>query len=149
MSASVSPSFTSTAMGAPISPASPAASTIRPTTPASSALYSTIAFSVSISASGSPTATVSPGATSQLAMAASVAPASTLGIRTTDAISRPFPKPARTRSRPAATSSVRAIAARSSTFEMLGLASEPVTRCTGWSSQSKKRRWTSSASQPP
>ena len=60
-----------------------------------------------------------------------------------------LPKPVRTRSRPATTSSVRAIAARSSTFEMLGLASEPDTRCTGWSSQSKKRRWTSSASQPP
>ena len=60
-----------------------------------------------------------------------------------------LPKPARTRSMPATTSSVRAIAARSSTFEMLGLASEPVTRCTGWSSQSKKRRWISSASQPP
>ena len=60
-----------------------------------------------------------------------------------------LPRPARTRSSPAATSSVRAIAARSRTLEMLGLASEPVTRCTGWSSQSKKRRWISSASQPP
>ena len=27
--------------------------------------------------------------------------------------------------------------------------SPPVTRCTGWSSQSKRRRWISSASQPP
>ena len=41
------------------------------------------------------------------------------------------PIPARRRSMPATTSSVRAIAARSSTFEMLGLASLPVTRCTG------------------
>ena len=32
---------------------------------------------------------------------------------------------------------------------MLGLASPPVTRCTGWSRKSKKRRWISSASQPP
>ena len=71
-------------MGAPIAPESPAASTIRPTTPASSAPYSTTAFSVSISASGVPTETLSPGATSQVAMAASDAPASTLGIRTTD-----------------------------------------------------------------
>ena len=32
---------------------------------------------------------------------------------------------------------------------MLGDASPPVTRSTGWSSQSKNRRWISSASQPP
>ena len=49
----------------------------------------------------------------------------------------------------ATTSSVWAIAARSSTLLMLGDASPPVTRCTGWSSQSKNRRWISSASQPP
>src|SRR5690606_18732389 len=59
------------------------------------------------------------------------------------------PHPSRTRSRPAMTSSVRAIAARSSTFEMLGLASPPVTRSIGWSRWSKNRRWISSASQPP
>ena len=41
------------------------------------------------------------------------------------------------------------MAARSSTLLMLGEASPPVTRCTGESSQSKKRRWISSASQPP
>src|SRR5690606_38873939 len=65
----------------------PASSTIRPTTPASSAAYSTTAFSVSISAIGSPTATWSPSAMSQFAIAASSAPASTLGIRTIDAMS--------------------------------------------------------------
>ena len=86
MSASVSPSATRTAMGSPISPVSPTARTRRPTTPASSAAYSTSAFSVSISARGWPTATLSPGATSQLAIAASEAPARTLGIRTTEAI---------------------------------------------------------------
>ena len=97
---------------------------------------------------------VSPGPTSQFAMAASVASASTLGIRTTEAISRSPPLrndlPIRPHPlQPATTSSVRAIAARSSTREIDGLASPPVTRCTGWSSQSKKRRWISSASQPP
>src|SRR6478609_7771894 len=56
------------------------------------------------------------------------------------------PNPTRTASSPATTSSVRAIAARSSTREMLGEASPPVTRATGWSSQSKYRRWISSAS---
>ena len=86
MSASVSPSATRTAMGSPISPVSPTARTRRPTTPASSAAYSTSAFSVSISARGWPTATLSPGATSQLAIAASEAPARTLGIRTMEAI---------------------------------------------------------------
>ena len=40
--------------------AAPAATTMRPSTPACSALISTMAFSVSISASASPTATVSP-----------------------------------------------------------------------------------------
>jgi hypothetical protein len=34
-------------------------------------------------------------------------------------------------------------------FEHAGDASPPVTRSIGWSSQSKKRRWISSASQPP
>ena len=86
MSASVSPSATRTAMGSPISPVSPTAKTRRPTTPASSAAYSTSAFSVSISARSWPTATLSPGATSQLAIAASEAPARTDGIRTTEAI---------------------------------------------------------------
>ena len=53
-------------------------------------------------------------------------------------------------SRSAVTTSSRwAIAARSSTLLMLGDASPPVTRWIGWSSQSKKRRWISSASQPP
>ena len=116
--------------------------------PASSAPYSTTAFSVSISATGWPTTSSSPGATSQVWSDASVAPAITDGIRTTIAISAP-PRPMRMRSRPATTSSVRAIAARSSTFEMLGLASPPVTRSIGWSSQSKKRRCSSSASHPP
>ena len=60
-----------------------------------------------------------------------------------------FPKPSRTRSSPATMSSVVAIAACSSTREIDGDDSAPVTRCTGWSSQSKKRRCTSSASQPP
>ena len=69
-----------------------------------------------------------PTATSQVAIAASVTPASTSGIRMTVAIRlRPFRRARR--SMPATTSSVRAIAARSSTFEMLGLASPPVTRC--------------------
>jgi len=56
--------------------------------PSSSASYSTRAFSVSISAIGVPIVTASPGATSQCAMAASLAPASTDGILTTVAISR-------------------------------------------------------------
>ncbi len=50
------------------------------------------------------------------------------------------PIPARTFSRPATTSSVLAMAARSSTLEMLGDASVPDTRSTGWSSQSKSLR---------
>ncbi len=50
------------------------------------------------------------------------------------------PIPIRIFSRPATTSSVLAIAARSSTFEMLGDASCPDTRSTGWSSQSKSLR---------
>ena len=116
--------------------------------PSISEAYSTTALSVSISASGVPTSTFWPTATSQVAIAASVTPVSTSGMRIVVAISAP-PIPARSRSMPATTSSVRAIAARSSTFEMLGLASLPVTRCTGWSSQSKKRRWISSASHPP
>lgn len=43
----------------------------------------------------------------------------------------------------------RAQAAASSTFEIEGEASPPCTRFTGWSSQSKKRRWISSARKPP
>ena len=41
------------------------------------------------------------------------------------------------------------MAARSSTLLMLGEAVAPVTRPMGASSQSKSRRWISSASQPP
>ena len=48
-----------------------------------------------------------------------------------------------------AISSDCAMAARSRTLLMLGDASPPVTRSTGWSSQSNRRRWISSASQPP
>src|SRR5690606_8168238 len=49
----------------------------------------------------------------------------------------------------AATSAVLASAACSSTLEMLGDDSEPCTRVTGASSQSKYLRWISSASHPP
>ena len=49
----------------------------------------------------------------------------------------------------AATSSRRAIAARSSTLLMLGEASPPVTRSTGAVQPVEDRRWISSASQPP
>ena len=59
------------------------------------------------------------------------------------------PKPARMPSRAAAMSSALAIAACSSTLEIDGDDSVPCTRCTGWSSQSKNRRCTSSASHPP
>src|SRR6185436_19666705 len=51
--------------------------------------------------------------------------------------------------RAAATSASFAIAALSSTLLMLGDASPPVTRQTGPSRRSKKRRWISSASHPP
>ena len=131
----------------PCSPARRARSGRPP--PSTSAPYSTTAFSVSISASGVTDGDcLLAGDQPGLAMTASVAPASTLGHPHHRGHQRrpPTPRPV---SRPATTSSVRAIAARSSTFEMLGRASAPVTRCTGWSSQSKKRRWISSASQPP
>ena len=74
-------------MGAPTLTESPSETRRRTSTPATSELYSTIAFSVSISASGWPTVMVSPSETSQPWIAASVAFARTSGIRTIVAIS--------------------------------------------------------------
>jgi LPS-assembly protein len=91
-SASLSPAARSTAIGSPIDAVSPSPTTRRPTTPASSAAYSTSAFSVSISASGVPTLTLSPAETSHRERAASVAPAKTLGIRTTTAMTAAPPR---------------------------------------------------------
>src|SRR6185312_4963434 len=87
-----SPAASSTAIGSPIAADAPASSTMRPIVPDSSAAYSTTAFSVSISAIGSPTAISSPSATSQVAMAASSAPARTLGMRTIEATSTHLPE---------------------------------------------------------
>ena len=123
--------------------------------PGSSAWYSTIAFSVSISAMASPTATRSPGPTSQLAMAASVASASTLGIRTTEAISVTVrPGPHLPESGPDALQPGSDLLGPRDRrpLEYPGDRRRRLaagTRCTGWSSQSKNRRWISSASHPP
>ena len=85
---------------------------------------------------------------SQVWIAASVTPASTSGIRTMVAISdRPALRArARVRRRPLRCGRSRRARAP---WRCSGLASPPVTRSTGWSSQSKKRRWISSASHPP
>ena len=149
MSASVSPSVTSTAMGAPISPASPGGEHDPADDPGLlRAVLDDRLLGLDLGervADGDGVAGGDqPGGDGRLRRAREHA------RHPHDRRHQPaLPKPARTRSRPATTSSVRAIAARSSTLEMLGLASAPVTRCTGWSSQSKKRRWISSASQPP
>ena len=84
-------------------------------------------------------------ATGQPARVADVVAAAISGMRSSSGMSVPHDRV----SARSTTSSVFAMAARSSTLLMLGDASPPVTRCTGWSSQSKKRRWISSASQPP
>ena len=143
-SATVSPTAAYTAIGEPTSTRLPSATSWRRITPSVSASTSTTALSVSIVTIASPAANSSPTATIQVERTASVASAAISGIRRISA----RPSPAISRSL-AATSSLRAMAARSSTLLMLGDASPPVTRSTGWSSQSKKRRWISSDSQPP
>ncbi len=148
MSASVSPGASTTAMGSPTAIVDPGSAISRARIPSTSAAYSTRAFSVSISASGSPIAICvahrdQPGLDDRLAGVGGHLRHPHHGGH------QRCPIPTRIFSRPATTSSVLAIAARSSTLEMLGDASSPDTRSTGWSSQSKSLRCISSASQPP
>ena len=74
-------------MGAPTATVSPSSASRRPITPADSDWNSTLALSVSMSASGCASAIVVPGVTSQLWITASVAPARTSGMRMIWAIS--------------------------------------------------------------
>ena len=67
-----------------------------------------------------------------------------MGVQARARPARPWP-----RRMPASISPGRAKAACSSTFEIEGEASPPWTRMIGWSSQSKTRRYNSSARKPP
>ena len=143
-----SPAAPTSAIGAPVSTSAPGSTSSRRITPSVSASTSTTAFAVSTVATTSRADTDAFSATDQLDSTASVVPVAISGIRSSSGTAQ-APDVGEIWRSAVTTSSDRAIAARSSTLLIDGDASPPVTRSTGWSSQSKNRRWISSASQPP